>query len=647
MKKLFRRLPAEIRFIVLVYFAGIVAFSLLRFILILVNYKLAKEVPFNTLLEAKLMGFRFDTVISGYFLILPLVLFFFFSFFKKRFRTIELFIFWFLFLIYSIGIFICCADIPWFLHDHTRISVAVVHWTNTPGMMLRFIFEDSNNYPFLLAFALLVFLFYKLLKTIRQRTLDKPSTKQPTFNITLLYIFFIALTLLGIRGRVAVKSPIRWGTAFFSQYNFANQIGLNPVYTFMRSWLDSRSAANKGVNYLSESIALEHVKSFYNITSSSELYSPVARKVTATGQPKKYNIVLVLMEGISAKSMTRFGNENHLTPVLDSLFNLGISFTRFYSDGNHTFNGIYSSLFGFPSLPMKHSMKSLENQQPYGGLPRTLLNNGYQTIFFTTHDEQFDNMAGFLIPNGFQRLVSQKDYPAEKIISTLGAPDHIQFEEVIKRLSLLHQNSKPFFSAIMTASNHGPYIMPESIPFKAHSPDMRTAMIEYSDWAIGNFLSESAKRLWFDSTIFIFTSDHGNLVHGFPHHLAYHHVPMIIYAPQIFPSPQILETLGGQPDIYPTILSLLNISYINNSFGVDLFSEQRKFLPFTYDEELCCTDGKKLFVLSREKEQLYQITAGGKALESVTAPATSDSLKTHAQSVMQAVQWMIQNKKMY
>jgi phosphoglycerol transferase MdoB-like AlkP superfamily enzyme len=291
-------------------------------------------------------------------------------------------------------------------------------------------------------------------------------------------------------------------------------------------------------------------------------------------------------------------------------------------------------------------MKSLENQQPYGGIAKSLLQNGYQTIFFTTHDEQFDNMSGFLIPNGFQQLVSQKDYPSEKIISTLGAPDHVQFEEAIKRLSLLHQNGKPFFSTMMTASNHGPYIMPEGIPFKAHSPDMRTAMIEYSDWAVGYFLSECQKQSWFDSTIFVFTGDHGNLIPGYDHYLAYHHIPFIIYAPKIF-SPEILEKLGGQTDIYPTLLHLLNISYINNSFGIDLFNDERNYLSFTYDEELCCINRKNLLVTSHSRDRLYEISLDGKSIQSTSNPELADSMNVYSQSVMQAVQWMIENKKVY
>jgi phosphoglycerol transferase MdoB-like AlkP superfamily enzyme len=646
MRPIFRRPPTQLRFILFTYLAGMAVFTLLRAVLIFANYSLAKQVPFDIMVQALLMGLRFDTVISGYFLILPLLLFFLFSFLKRKPRWLERFVFLFLMTVYSIGFFIVCADIPWYRQFQTRITAAALNWTNTPSMMLKIIFQDVRNYPFLIAFVCLIFIFYKAMLRIKRTTIDAETKSLSITKSTLSYIFFIGLTLTGIRGRIELKSPIRWGTAFFSQYNFANQVGLNPVYTFMRSWFDSHDKNAQRLNYMDDVAAVKNVKSYYGITPLHEFYSPVARNVTTEGEPKKYNIVLILMEGMSAKNMSHFGNINKLTPVLDSLFSSGVSLTHFYSDGNHTFNGIYSSLFGIPGLPMKHPMKGIENQQQYNGIAKTLSNNGYRTIFFINHDEQFDNVAGFLTPNGIQQIVSQKDYPSSKVISTLGVPDHVQFEEVVKRLSAIHQTGKPFFSAIMTASNHGPYIMPEGIPFKAHSPDSRTQMVEYSDWAIGKFLTDCKQQPWFDSTIFVFTGDHGNLIPGFEHYMAYHHIPLIIYAPKIL-TPEVMEKLGGQIDLYPSILHLLNISCTNNSFGIDLFREDRRYLPFTYDEQLCTISLNNLFVSNQSNDKLYSITADGKSLQPLANPTLADSMKVYTQSILQTTQWMIEKRKMY
>ena len=54
---------------------------------------------------------------------------------------------------------------------------------------------------------------------------------------------------------------------------------------------------------------------------------------------------------------------------------------------------------------------------------------------------------------------------------------------------------------------------------------------------------------------------------------SYNHIPLMIYSSRIHPEEK--NTFGGQVDIQPTILGLLNIDYLQNNFGVDLLKEER------------------------------------------------------------------------
>ena len=63
----------------------------------------------------------------------------------------------------------------------------------------------------------------------------------------------------------------------------------------------------------------------------------------------------------------------------------------------------------------------------------------------------------------------------------------------------------------------------------------------------------------------------------------YHHTPLIIYSPGIINKPQVFSCVGGQIDIFPTIMGILNIPYVNNTFGIDLRKEQRPFIILTSD----------------------------------------------------------------
>ncbi len=645
MKKLLKKLPSPVQYILLVYATGMLIFSVFRTLLLCLHAGELKEIPGSVIIQSLLMGLRFDAVINGYLLAIPAVVFFLMSFFYSRHIWLAKILSVFIVVVYTISFFAHVADIRWFGHGASRLTVSILQWTDTPGWMLKFIFQDLSNYPFLILFVVLIYLFYLLIKKIRMVSFAGQVEKTGMVRNISVYLILFAMMFIGIRGRIAIKSPIRWGTAFFSPYNFANQLGLNPVYTFMRSWLDKKKNKDVRYNFMSDKDAVEFVRQNLGIKMHNEQASPVARLITPVGNPHRYNVVFVLMESMSAKNMSRFGNSGNLTPVLDSLFDNSISFTNFYSDGNHTFNGIYSSLYGFHSLPMVHHMKDLSHQQPYNGLPGTLFASGYSTTFFTTHDEQFDNMAGFLLPNGFEKIISEKDYDRKEVLSTLGVPDHVMFNRVLLEIDNMTK-TKPFFAAMISGSNHEPLVLPENISLKTHSPGLEEKIVEYADWSIGKFLSDASAHSWFDSTIFVFTGDHGGLIEGFDNYLAFHHLPLIIYAPKIFAEPMQIHSVGGQADIFATVCGLLNISYVNNSMGIDLMNTQRVFYPFNYDEELCCVTTEYYFSISHDHERFYKISADKKSLIEAEKSAITDSMKIFLQAAIQTTQRMIEERKM-
>jgi len=656
MKKLLKKLPAPVQFILLTWFAGMVIFSVFRIVLFLLNIDEADLIPGSTVLKAFVMGFRFDAVINGYFLILPAVIFFILSFFKKGSETAAKIISVFLSVVYSIAFLAYATDFRWYAHGSSRLTVAVLQWTNTPGWMLKFLFQDIYNYPFLIMLFLLLFFFHKLIIRIKRVAfsdgLPAEANAQAGYENKVLrkiipvYLLLILLLFTGIRGRLAIKSPIRWGTAFFSPYNFTNQLGLNPVYTFIRSWLDQKESVAERFDFMSDKEAERIVRRELNINGNVSSSSPVSREIKSIGDQRKFNVVLVLMESMTAKNMKHFGNNDDLTPVLDSLYDHAISFSDFYSDGNHTFNGIYSSLYGWHSLPMVHHMKDLANQQPYSGLPETLKDHGYQTYFFTTHDDQFDNMAGFLLPNGIGRIISEKHYENKYVMSALGVPDHIMLDKVVKEMDELLTGNKPVFISMITGSNHEPFVLPEGISFKPHAETVAQNMVEYADWSIGKFMAAASKRPWFDSTIFIFTGDHGGLVKNIDRYLAFHHVPLIIYAPKIFTGAKIISSPGGQADIFATVCGILGIDDTINTMGIDLLNSTRRYYPFNFDEEICAVSSESFFSRVHEQNRFYKLSADKKNMTVSEMNSEADSMKTFLEAVMQLTQQMIEERKM-
>lgn len=631
----FFRVPAYIKYLFLVYLSAIGFFTLFRLAFLLAHLPIASEVPLKILAYSFLMGYRFDTAVTCYILSMPMILLVIFSLVKininKQFTITN----YYFVIVFSFSFLVCGIDIPYYTHFGSKFTHSALFWFDTPGFILKLIFTSPVYWLYFLFFIALSLVFLLLLKKIKRKVLWSMRDIAPKAK-PFLFAASAGLLFLGIRGRFEQKSPLRWGTAFFSEYSFANQMGLNPLFTFSKTTLESFRPENQRVNFMDEKEALLNVRKYLGVPDSSaniERYFPGDSSFQA-----KPNVILVIMESMSAKFMGSFGNEKHLTPVLDSLMNESWAFTGFFSSGNHTFNGVYSTLFGMPALMARHPMKDFDNMRQNSGIANELHKRGYETMFMCTHDEQFDNMGGFMKQNGFHRIISQKDYKKEELLSALGVPDHILFREVISKCNELKQ---PFFTAVLTASNHPPVIIPENISFRSKQEDIDLVSVQYADWSIGQFLKDVQDEKWFDSTLFVFVSDHGRFVTGWVYDMpvSYHHIPLIIYGPKILKDKRKFNQLGSQIDLMATLMGILNIGFTNTSLGVNILKEKRDFVFFNEDNNLGCLNDS-LFYVQRESgvNSLYYYQNNNITEYIDTYPDLVAGMKKYAESMMQTAQ---------
>ena len=656
MKKI--RLPEHIKYLLSVYLTGIAFFTLFRLVLFLTNLHRLDNLPAGKtaglILRAFGMGFRFDTVVSGYILSLPFILLSAAAFFLLEKKWLYRLTTVYLCLLYSIAFLTCAIDIPYYNFFNSRLSAIFFNWLDKPGLFFKMTLVDSNNLIYIIALLLLWFLFcfiiLKFGKKYRQPRSITPGPARAAYSLKLAAFSLAALVLLfiGIRGRVAKKSPIRVGTAYFSNYAFPNQLGLNPVFTFVRSLIDRSREKGQDTGFMDDEYAVKKAREYLGLAPEEKgrYDSPIARSIETEGEPVRKNVVIVLLESMSAEKMGRYGNPHNLTPNLDELATHSLNFDRIYTSGNHTANGIFSTLFGFSAIFKQHPLKPVD-MLTYAGLPTILKDNGYATIFFLTHDDQFDNMGGFLRTNGFETVISQKDYPEDQVLSSLGVPDHYLFEFSIPRINELYKSRKPFLAFYLTASDHVPYIIPAGIPFTPRRENKRERIVEYVDWSIGHFMDLASQQEWFENTLFVFIADHGaNLDTVYELPLSYFHTPLIFYSPAFIPGYKAAAKIGGQIDVFPTILGLLNIPYVNNSLGIDLSKEERSYIYFCGDDKLGCL-GDDYFLVVRDGggESLYDYKKRDPKNRIESNRETAGKMKEYLFSMMQTTRWLIKNRK--
>jgi len=643
LSKRVQQIPQVIRQFFKVYLITLLIFSIFRLILFLSELeRINPGVSTTDILLSFIMGLRFDIVISGYILFIPYLILAFLSFFKEKFPKVDKILYSLIYLLFTLAFLVCAVDIPYFKQFFSRFTITGFEWLDHPSFVFKMIVEEPRYWIIMVPFIFITYIFLKAFKSIFSDSNETSTlTWVPKAGI---YILCFGLIFLGIRGRIEKKSPIRVGTAYFSNNPFLNQLGLNPNFTLIRSYLDSKETRNKTVNLMNDSLAVANVQQYLNIQHPDKNLPLLRNMNVNSATPNKYNVVVVIMESMSAAKMERNGNTGHLTPFLDSISNQGYYFSNTYTAGIHTFNGIFSTIFSMPGLFRQHPMKE-SSILKYHGLFSTLKSNGYSTAYFTTHDGQFDNVEGFLRANDCEHVISQSNYPAGEVKTTLGVPDAYMFEYSMPVLNSLSDKKKPFVAAFMTASDHGPYYVPDY--FKPHSKELKKQITEYADYSLQKLIKLCSKQKWFKNTLFVFVADHGApMDNTYDISLDYNHTPLLFYAPDIIKKPKKLECMAGQIDVFPTIMGLLKLPYANNTLGIDLLSESRPYIFFNADDKYGVIDHNWLLVVKNDNTKgLYKYQSKDTQNYATKNIKQVELMNRYAQSNLQTFQYMILNKK--
>ncbi len=648
-----KKLPQLPAYLLAVHLTALAALSLLRLLqFIAVRPLLPPDLAGRGALvaEAFARGVWFDNVIACYIMALPLLLAGTAAQLSRpRGWMVTAMGAWFGTL-YTLAFMASAANIPYFLYFTKPLNASIWNWaeygTTTAGMLLG----ERSYYLYIFYFAAFAAGFCCLLRRYGRRlrrswaaageATARPARPTGRYRLaaTGLTLAAAGLCALGIRGRLGYN-PIKVSAAYFCTSPVLNNLGLNPAFCLLTGTLDTLRPENRRLTLMNEDEAVRRVQQYLG-RQGLEGISPLARRVEATaGAAAKRNVVLVLMESMSARLMGRFGNDAGLTPFLDSLYNRSLSFSNFYSSGNHTNHGLYATLYSFPSIMYRNAMKGSDIPS-YAGLPTVLREAGYATMFFMTHESQYDNMNAFLRSNGYDEIYAQENYPREKVANHFGVQDDYLFTYALPVLRRHAASGRPFLATLLTISNHPPYVLPAW--FKPRNRKPEEQIVEYADRAIADFMHAVAREPWAENTLFVFLGDHGKAVGPADCELpeAQNHVPLIICGKGI--GAREHTGFAQQVDVAPTVLGLLGLPYVQNNFGIDLLRESRPAAFYSADKTMAARDARRLYVYNAEAERefCYDLQ-DGKPVPAAFSPAFG-ALKDYVFSMLQATEYMVQ-----
>lgn len=429
---------------------------------------------------------------------------------------------------------------------------------------------------------------YFILKSAKNYIKDIPSFNEK-IKISAVYIGLLIASLFIIPTLAKTEN---------SKNVFVNELQSNGLYKFYLAFQNNKLDYFKFYKTLPNDKAFAILKQqFPTITAKNTV-----RLISSDSIEKNHNVVLITIESYSAEFMKMYGNEQNITPFLDSLSQKSLQFTNLYAAGNRTVRGLEAVTLCLPPTAGESVVKREDNKNKFS--TGSIFNKkGYNVKFMYGGDAFFDNMRDFYSGNGYQIIDKSSFSPEEITFSNVwGVCDEDMYNKAIKVMNAEAKENKPFFNHIMTVSNHRPFTYPNNkidIPGDIKSRD---GGVKYTDYALKKFFAMASKQPWFNNTIFVIVADHCASSAGktqLP--LDKYRIPAFIYSPII--KPEKCTKLMSQIDLMPTLFGLLHFDYESKFFGQDVLKPDYKPRAFiaTY-QDLGLIKDNVLTILSPKHE---------------------------------------------
>lgn len=336
---------------------------------------------------------------------------------------------------------------------------------------------------------------------------------------------------------------------------------------------------------------------------------------------KGKNLIVIQVEAMQDFVINALYNGQEITPNLNRLIaDDSLYFDKYYSNtgkGN-TADAEFTSLNSLYPL-IDGEIYRLYEDNTFHGLPWIMREQGYRAFAVHGYEGEFWNRESAYPYQGFEDYISMEDLNQDEIIG-MGISDKSMFSQLIP---ILKEQEDPFFSFVITLTNHHPYILEEeykSLEILEEDKDTKFGdylqTVRYTDEAIGQFIEDLKTSGLYDNTVIALYGDHHGLncgmddvnesvskyigrIYDYDEML---NVPMIIHVPGSNIN-ETIHTTGGQIDFLPTIANIMGVTLDNKMIlGQDLANAEKGFVAFTtYLFEGSFANDDIIFEISREE----------------------------------------------
>lgn len=530
-------------------------------------------------------------------------------------------------------LFVAIAEYLFFDEFESRFNLVAVDYLIYPTEVVGNIEESYPVEPMFAALLVVSVLVLVPLWRLARRTVGKA----PRFRARL------GILAANAALAAAITLAISSDTLSFATNRATNELGMNGASTFFRALrteeIDYEDLYPTLPRERAFAIMREHLGRMGGTFASDDPFSLVR---TFAGQPDglgKLNVVVISEESLGAQYVGSYGDGRGLTPVFDALATQGLLLANAYATGTRTVRGLEAMSASFPPIPSEAIVKrpGSDDISTWG---RVMRGHGYQTSFLYGGFGAFDDMNHYFGSNGFS-LSDRLDIANPKFTNIWGVSDEDLFHHAIGYFDGAAEKNAPFFSIVMTTSNHKPFTFPPGVPGVPETDGGREAGVRYADYAIGKFFAEANTRPWFENTLFVVIADHDSRVYGRAEVPVEHYrIPALIYAPGRLPASVVEKTFSNM-DLAPTVLGLLGLPYSAPFYGVDVLDPKvpaSRAVLFSHNHDVAIFEGDRLSLVGlRKSEQSFVLHDGRSTPVPLDHPAL-DLLTAYLQTAYELFQ---------
>lgn len=600
---------------------AIAAFTLLRLVLMVYSWS-DIDAHLTLLAEVLVVGWIYDLVALSYFSI-PFWIYLAVvpnRWCRSRWHR------WLTWLVFGISVygvlFECVAEYFFWDEFGVRFNFISVDYLVYRREVTGNIFESYPVIPLLAVIGLVTLGICWSVRRHVHAALARPLPRRRRALLASVFLLIPAIAYVSIDESLMALSDNR----------FDNELAGDGVYQFLYAFRHNELDYDQFYLTADEKKVDERLRVLLaepNVRFLSTAPLDIRRQVDNGHKPARMNVMLVMVESLSAKFLGVYGNPNGVTPYLDQLSQESLWFTQLYASGTRTVRGMEAVTLSVPPTAGQSIVRRPHNEQ-LPNLGAIFRDYGYDTRFIYGGHGYFDNMNAFYAGNGFE-VIDRTDIPDQEVhfSNVWGVADEDLFTQAIKAGDKSYAAAKHFFHFIMTTSNHRPYTYPEGrVDIKPPSHD---GAIKYTDYALRQLIETARSKPWFNDTVFVIVADHCASSAGkseLP--VENYHIPLFIYAPGLIKPAQV-DRLAGQIDIAPTLLALLGMDYESEFFGKNILTmkpDEERALISTY-QALGLLTPAELQILWPQKKLERQLDPFGKMhphASKSTSQETSDAV---------------------